>query len=69
MATKQKTNRSAAKRFKIKKKKGGGLVALRNKIGRRHMMRNKTKKVKRQGRTALTVSKSDMNKVISLLKL
>ena len=69
MANKQKTNRSALKRFKLKKKKNGGIALIRNKVGRRHMMRNKTKKTKRQGRTAMEVVSSDFKKVALLLNL
>jgi len=69
MANKQKTNRSALKRFKLKKKKNGGVSLVRNKVGRRHMMRNKTKKVKRQGRSAMEVVSSDVKKVALLLNL
>lgn len=68
MARKQKTNRAAMKRFKVKKGKTG-LVISRNKVGRRHMMRRKTQKVKRQGRHALLVTSADVKKVISLLNL
>ncbi|MDP2652432.1 MAG: 50S ribosomal protein L35 [Candidatus Omnitrophota bacterium] len=60
---KLKTNRSAAKRFKITKK---GKIKYR-KAGRRHILGKKTRKRKRQLRHSAYVSKTDVKRLRRLL--
>ena len=60
---KQKTNKSAAKRFKVTK---SGKV-LRYKSGKRHLLEHKDKDKKRQMRGPVQVSDSDLKKIRQLL--
>ena len=60
---KQKTNKSAAKRFKITKT---GKV-LYNKMGRRHILTKKSPKTKRQARGSRVLKKSEADRVKRLL--
>jgi large subunit ribosomal protein L35 len=63
MAYKLKTNRAAAKRFKVT---GSGLVKF-SKANRRHLLTGKTQKLKRQGRTAGYMMKGDARNAKELL--
>ena len=60
---KRKTNKAAAKRFKVKK---SGKV-FRYKAGRRHLLEHKAKDTKRQMRGAVEVDKTDIKKLCDLI--
>ena len=60
---KQKTNKAAKKRFKLTAK---GKVK-RYKAGRRHLLEHKSSKLVRSKRFATSVTKSDIQKIKSLL--
>jgi large subunit ribosomal protein L35 len=60
---KRKTNKAAAKRFKVKK---SGKV-FRYKAGRRHLLEHKAKDTKRQMRGAVEVDKTDIKKLRDLI--
>ncbi|NBV41321.1 50S ribosomal protein L35 [bacterium] len=63
MKIKLKTNKSAAKRFKIT---GSGKV-MKNTSGKRHILSNKSSKLKRNKRGFTQISKSDLEKVRACL--
>lgn len=60
---KLKTNKSAAKRFKVTKNK----KVVRNKAKRRHILTDKTGNKKRSLRKKATVTKSDTEKLLTLM--
>ncbi|MHC4223838.1 MAG: 50S ribosomal protein L35 [Planctomycetota bacterium] len=60
---KQKTNRSALKRFKVTK----GRKVRRNKAGRRHLLAGRTRKRKRNMRRPGLVSKAERHTYLRLL--
>ena len=60
---KMKTNKSAAKRFKVRK---SGKIAMKLQ-GLRHILTGRTKKSKRQKRAAAFVDSADLGKVRDML--